>query len=199
VNLTRKWAIEESRRMVLAALGEHDAEVWLFGSCARGEVAQHSDIDIAILPKEELPSWFFVELGQDPNLAAHMYRGEIGAEIEARLADDASRPRRAAPHRICCVADPRRSAIARPRSMIFRRAPTSLSSRRQAPDPVPRRPARSAPVQPHPDPPPHAGKGMEGAQAIWAFRKADMRSQAKLAQATSYAALRSLAKACAVS
>jgi Nucleotidyltransferase domain len=45
---TRKKAIEELRRIVLAALGEHDAAVWLFGSCARGEVRQHSDIDIAI-------------------------------------------------------------------------------------------------------------------------------------------------------
>ena len=44
--------------MVLGALGEHDAAVWLFGSCARGEARQHSDIDIAILPKDNLPSGF---------------------------------------------------------------------------------------------------------------------------------------------
>ena len=48
--------------MVLDALGEHDAEVWLFGSCARGEVFGHSDIDIAILPRDELPSGFFSDL-----------------------------------------------------------------------------------------------------------------------------------------
>jgi predicted nucleotidyltransferase len=58
VNATRRRAIEELRRMVLAALGEHDAEVWLFGSCARGDAFQHSDIDIAILPHDELPSVF---------------------------------------------------------------------------------------------------------------------------------------------
>ena len=40
--------------MVLGALGEHDAAVWLFGSCARGEARQHSDIDIAILPRDDL-------------------------------------------------------------------------------------------------------------------------------------------------
>ena len=45
--------------MVLAALGEQDAAVWLFGSCARGEALQRSDIDIAILPRDELPSGFF--------------------------------------------------------------------------------------------------------------------------------------------
>ena len=50
--------------MVLAALGEHDAAVWLFGSCARGEALQHSDIDIAILPRDELPSAFFSDLAE---------------------------------------------------------------------------------------------------------------------------------------
>jgi predicted nucleotidyltransferase len=64
VNATRKWAIEELRHMVLDALGEGDAEVWLFGSCARGDVLQHSDIDIAILPHDELPSDFFSDLAE---------------------------------------------------------------------------------------------------------------------------------------
>ncbi len=39
--------------MVLGALGAHAAAVWLFGSCARGEARQHSDIDIAILPRDD--------------------------------------------------------------------------------------------------------------------------------------------------
>jgi predicted nucleotidyltransferase len=64
-NATRKWAIEELRRMVLDALGERDAAVWLFGSCARGEPRQHSDIDIAVLPRDELPRGFFAELLAD--------------------------------------------------------------------------------------------------------------------------------------
>jgi uncharacterized protein len=64
VNPTRIQAIEELRRMVLAALCEHDAEAWLFGSCARGEALQHSDIDIAILPRDELPSAFFSDLAE---------------------------------------------------------------------------------------------------------------------------------------
>ena len=59
MNATRIWAIEELRRMVLAALGEHDAAVWLFGSCARGAARRHSDIDIAILPRDRLPIGFF--------------------------------------------------------------------------------------------------------------------------------------------
>ena len=59
MNPTRKWALGELRRMVLDALSDHEAEVWLFGSCARGEVFQHSDVDIAVLPRDELPSGFF--------------------------------------------------------------------------------------------------------------------------------------------
>jgi predicted nucleotidyltransferase len=64
MNPVREESIDELRRMVLAALGEHDAAVWLFGSCARGEVLQHSDIDIAILPRDELPSIFFADLAE---------------------------------------------------------------------------------------------------------------------------------------
>ncbi len=62
VNTVREQALEELRRMVFEALGQHDAAVWLFGSCARGEARQHSDIDIAILPLGDLPSGFFAEL-----------------------------------------------------------------------------------------------------------------------------------------
>jgi predicted nucleotidyltransferase len=65
VNTIRREAIEELRRMVPAALGEHDAAVWLFGSCARGEPQQHGDIDIAVQPRAELPLGFFGELQAD--------------------------------------------------------------------------------------------------------------------------------------
>jgi predicted nucleotidyltransferase len=65
MNPIRERAIEELREMVLSALGEHQAEVWLFGSCARGNVRQHSDIDIAVLPRDDLPSGFFAELAAD--------------------------------------------------------------------------------------------------------------------------------------
>jgi uncharacterized protein len=77
INPTRAKAIEELRRMVLAALGEHDAEVWLFGSCARGEVLQHSDIDIAILPRDELPSGFFSDLAESVEESSIPYDVDI--------------------------------------------------------------------------------------------------------------------------
>ena len=65
MNTTRIRAIEELRRMVLDALGDHDAEVWLFGSCARDEVMQHSDIDIAVLSRHELPPGLLADLAAD--------------------------------------------------------------------------------------------------------------------------------------
>jgi predicted nucleotidyltransferase len=65
MNPTRLRAIEELRRMVLDALGDRDAEVWLFGSCARDEIRNSSDIDIGILPRDQLPTGFFGELEAD--------------------------------------------------------------------------------------------------------------------------------------
>jgi predicted nucleotidyltransferase len=62
VNATRTRAIEELRRMVLDALGDHAAEVWLFGSCARGKIRNASDIDIGILAHDRLPAGFFGKL-----------------------------------------------------------------------------------------------------------------------------------------
>ena len=64
MNATRKQAIEELR----AWSSRHWASampLWLSGSCARGKPRQHSDIDIAILPRNDLPSGFFAELAAD--------------------------------------------------------------------------------------------------------------------------------------
>ena len=72
--------------MVLAALGGHDAAVWLFGSCARGEPRQRSDIDIAILPRDELPSGFFGELEADIEESTIPYDVDL---VDLRQADPA--------------------------------------------------------------------------------------------------------------
>jgi len=48
-------ALEEVRRIVLDALGEKNAKVYLFGSWARGEATRLSDIDVAIDPHATLP------------------------------------------------------------------------------------------------------------------------------------------------
>ena len=72
--------------MVLGALGEHNAAVWLFGSCARGEARQHSDIDIAILARDDLPSGFFAELAADFEESPNPYDVDL---VDLRRADAA--------------------------------------------------------------------------------------------------------------
>ena len=62
MNPVRERAIEQTRRVVLDALADYDASVWLFGSCARGDVRQPDDIDVAIFPHSGLPCSFFVDL-----------------------------------------------------------------------------------------------------------------------------------------
>jgi uncharacterized protein len=48
-------ALEEVRRIVLDALSEKNARVYLFGSWARGEATRISDIDVAIDSHATLP------------------------------------------------------------------------------------------------------------------------------------------------
>ena len=72
--------------MVLAALGDRDAEVWLFGSCARNETRQHSDIDIGILPRDDLPSAFFALLADDIEESTIPYDVDL---VDLRRADPA--------------------------------------------------------------------------------------------------------------
>jgi predicted nucleotidyltransferase len=86
MNPVREQAIEELRRMVLAALGARDAEVWLFGSCARGEPRQHSDIDVAVLPHDPLPIGFFGELAADIEESTIPYEVDL---VDLRHADPA--------------------------------------------------------------------------------------------------------------
>jgi predicted nucleotidyltransferase len=88
MNPTRERAIEELRRMVLAALGEHDAAVWLFGSCARGEVRHPDDIDVAIFPRGDFPSGFFAKFAADFEESTIPYDLDL---IDLREADDALR------------------------------------------------------------------------------------------------------------
>ena len=44
------------RRIILDGLKGHRAKVFLYGSMARGEAAQTSDIDVAVAPLEPLPT-----------------------------------------------------------------------------------------------------------------------------------------------
>ena len=86
MNATRERAIRELRRMVLDALGGCDAEIWLFGSCARGDARTHSDIDIAILPRDRLPPAFLAELAADIDESPIPYEVDL---VDLRHADPA--------------------------------------------------------------------------------------------------------------
>jgi uncharacterized protein len=86
VNAIREQTIEQLRRMVLAALGERGATVWLFGSCARGESRRHSDIDVAILPRDPLPASFFGALEADIEESTIPYDVDL---VDLRHADPA--------------------------------------------------------------------------------------------------------------
>ncbi|HEX3864263.1 MAG TPA: nucleotidyltransferase domain-containing protein [Stellaceae bacterium] len=86
MNSTRKQAIGALRRIVLDALGEREAAVWLFGSCARDDTRQHSDIDIAVLPRAELSDSFFAELAADIEESTIPYDVDL---VDLRTADPA--------------------------------------------------------------------------------------------------------------
>ncbi len=58
----RERAVNKVRTLVLDALAGRRARVWLFGSCARGDVWPSSDIDVAIEAEERLPGSLMVEL-----------------------------------------------------------------------------------------------------------------------------------------
>jgi predicted nucleotidyltransferase len=61
----RERSIARVRDMVLAALAGRKARVWLFGSCARGDWATSSDIDVAIDAAEPLPNSLLARLQDD--------------------------------------------------------------------------------------------------------------------------------------
>lgn len=86
MNPVRERALEELRHMLLTALEGHEAAVWLFGSCARDEVKQHSDIDIAILPRDELSPNFFALLADEIDESTIPYDVEL---VDLRRADPA--------------------------------------------------------------------------------------------------------------
>ena len=61
----RERAIAELRDVVLRAVANQDASVWLFGSCARGDARKDSDIDIGILPRSDIPPSLFADLAAE--------------------------------------------------------------------------------------------------------------------------------------
>ena len=82
-----KW-VPLIRREPLPMLADYDAAVWLCGSCARGDVRQPDDIDIAIYPRDDLPASFFTELAAELEESTIPYDVDL---VDLREADPALR------------------------------------------------------------------------------------------------------------
>lgn len=54
--------LEEVRRIILGRLQGYRARVYLFGSFARGTAWRASDIDVAVLPLDPLPTGLLAEI-----------------------------------------------------------------------------------------------------------------------------------------
>ena len=65
MNDVRRRALDTVRRIVFDRLAGYPARVYLFGSCARGDVQRWSDIDVAIDPQEPLPSGLRSDIEED--------------------------------------------------------------------------------------------------------------------------------------
>lgn len=65
MNPVRLRALDTVKRIVFERLAGHPARVYLFGSCARGDVGHWSDIDVAIDPAEPLPPGLIGEINEE--------------------------------------------------------------------------------------------------------------------------------------
>ena len=88
MNPVRERSIEQLRRIVLNALADYDAAAWLCGSCARGDVRQPDDIDVAIFARDELPASFFGEFAAELEESTIPYDVDL---VDLREADSAFR------------------------------------------------------------------------------------------------------------
>ncbi|MEX2536007.1 MAG: nucleotidyltransferase domain-containing protein [Trueperaceae bacterium] len=66
-----------ARSLILRGLEGYAAEVFLFGSFARGQGTLGSDIDIAVLPLEPIPSEVFSSLRNDLEEAPLLFSVEL--------------------------------------------------------------------------------------------------------------------------
>ncbi len=54
--------LDTVRKIVFSGLGEHKARIFLFGSRANGKAGRASDIDVGVLPVDELPIGLLSEI-----------------------------------------------------------------------------------------------------------------------------------------
>jgi predicted nucleotidyltransferase len=82
--------LTEVRRIVLEGLAGYAVRVYLFGSHARGTAHRTSDIDVAILPLEPIPSWVLSVLRGELEESHVPYRVDL---VDLSMADPAFRER----------------------------------------------------------------------------------------------------------
>ena len=82
--------LREVRRIVLRGLAGQRAQVYLFGSWARGEASRVSDIDVAILSEESLPSGLLPEIQEALDESASLYPVDL---VDLSATSDAFRSR----------------------------------------------------------------------------------------------------------
>ena len=86
----RKRALERIRAIVLDGLAGARADVYLVGSCAKGDAVRSSDIDVAIDPKGPLPSGMLMRIRESLEESTVPYFIDV---IDLGTADDKSRTR----------------------------------------------------------------------------------------------------------
>ena len=86
----REKIIQEVRNIASSVLHGYSSRVYLFGSWARGDIATHSDIDIAIQGNKPLPAQMLFQL-RDRLEESHVpYRVEI---VDLAMASEEFRKR----------------------------------------------------------------------------------------------------------
>jgi len=72
-----QWDVEEAKRIVLNMLASYPTKVYLFGSRANGTMGRYSDIDIGVLPNEQLPTGLLSSIREALEQSNILYRVEI--------------------------------------------------------------------------------------------------------------------------
>lgn len=83
-------SLTEAKRIILAGLSGHPADVFLYGSRAKGTARRTSDIDVAIMPKAPLPSWLLSVIREALENSAIPYQVDL---IDLTTADPSFRER----------------------------------------------------------------------------------------------------------
>ncbi len=82
--------LDELRRIVLSRVGPDDVRVFRFGSWARDDIHQASDIDLAVEPRRDFDASRLADLADALEESSIPYRVEV---VDLRDADDRFRAR----------------------------------------------------------------------------------------------------------